>query len=264
MSAAKPSSAVALVTGASSGIGKALAEVLAADGFRLVLAARSVAKMEALRADLEPRFRVKVDVVGVDLEVPDGPGKLFDAVKQRGLVLDVLVNNAGYGVFGDFKDTALTNELAMMQLNMSSLVALTKLFLPDLIATKGKILNVASTGSFVPGPNMAVYCATKAFVLSFSEAIAEELAETGVTVTALCPGATASGFQDKAAMQDSAYVKGKRLPTSESVAKFGLEAMKQGRRVAIPGAVNWAMAQSVRFTPRRVVTAIAKRAMQRV
>jgi short-subunit dehydrogenase len=143
-----------------------------------------------------------------------------------------------------------------MQLNMNTVVVLTKLFLPDLIATKGKILNTASTAAFQPGPYMAVYYATKAFVLSFSEAIAAELDGTGVTVTALCPGPTASGFQDKADMGASALVKGKKLPTSEEVAAEGYRAMQRGQRVFVPGFMNWVMAQSVRFTPRNMVTAM--------
>jgi len=168
------------------------------------------------------------------------------------------VTNAGYGTFGEFKDSSLESALAMMQLNMNTVVVLTKLFLPDLIATRGRILNTASTAAFQPGPHMAVYYATKAFVLSFSEAIAAELEDAGVTVTALCPGPTASGFQDKADLHASALVKGKKLPSSAEVAAAGYRAMLRGQRVYIPGLMNWAMAQSVRFTPRNVVTALVK------
>jgi short-subunit dehydrogenase len=146
----------------------------------------------------------------------------------------------------------------MIQLNMTTVVTLTKLFLPDLLATRGKILNLASTAAFQPGPYMAVYYATKAFVLSFSEAIASELEDTGVTVTALCPGPTASGFQEKADLGNSALVKGKQLPTSEDVAALGYRAMQRGQRVYIPGAVNWVMAQSMRFTPRNLATKVVK------
>jgi hypothetical protein len=177
----------ALITGASSGIGKALAHHFAQDGYHLVLAARGVAKMQALA--------------------------------------DALQN---------------------------------KLFTPDLLATRGKILNTASTAAFQPGPYMAVYCATKSFVLSFSEAIASELEDTGVTVTALCPGPTASGFQDKADLGNSALVKGKKLPTAEDVAALGYRAMQRGQRVYIPGFVNWAMAQSMRVTPRNLATKVVK------
>ena len=252
----------ALITGASSGIGKALAHEFARDGYDLVLAARSVGKMQALADELQQRHKVSVTVIGADLETNDGAQKLHADIKARNITLSALANNAGYGTFGEFKDSALAPELAMMQLNMNTVVVLTKLFLPDLIATRGKLLNTASTAAFQPGPYMAVYYATKAFVLSFSEAIAAELAPHGVTVTALCPGPTASGFQDKADMHASALVKGKKLPTSEAVAAQGYRALQRGQRVYIPGCMNWLLAQSVRFTPRNVVTALVKQMSQ--
>jgi short-subunit dehydrogenase len=248
----------ALITGASSGIGKALAHHFAQDGYQLVLAARGVAKMQTLADDLQKQFKVVVNVIGADLETNEGAAQLHAEVKARGIVLSALVNNAGYGAFGEFKDSALASELAMMQLNMNTVVVLTKLFMPDLLATRGKILNTASTAAFQPGPYMAVYYATKSFVLSFSEAIASELEDTGVSVTALCPGPTASGFQDKADLGKSALVKGKKLPTSEEVAKLGYRAMQRGQRVYIPGFVNWAMAQSMRITPRNMATKVVK------
>jgi uncharacterized protein len=248
----------ALITGASSGIGKALAEQFAKDGYHVVLCARSQDKLEEIAEDFRTRYKVFATVVVTDLETPDGAKKLHQQIKAKGITLSALVNNAGFGVFGEFKDTELALELAMMQLNMSSLVALTKLFMPDLIETEGKLLNIASTAAFQPGPYMAVYYATKAFVLSFSEAIAAELANTEVTVTAFCPGPTASGFQDKAAMQNSSLIKGKKLPSAEQVALEGYNAMQLGRRVYIPGRINWLMAQSTRFTPRDMVTAFVK------
>ena len=248
----------ALITGASSGIGKALAHEFAQAGYHLVLAARGVAKMQVLADELQRQFKVVVTVIGADLETDDGAARLHAEVKARGIVLSALVNNAGYGAFGEFKDSALAPELAMMQLNMNTVVVLTKLFMPYLLATRGKILNTASTAAFQPGPYMAVYYATKSFVLSFSEAIASELEDTGVTVTALCPGPTASGFQDKADMGHSALVKGKKLPTSEEVAALGYRAMQRGQRVYIPGFMNWALAQSMRFTPRNLATKMVK------
>jgi short-subunit dehydrogenase len=248
----------ALITGASSGIGMALAHQFAQDGYQLVLAARGVAKMQALADELQRKFKVSVTVIGADLETHDGAARLHADVKARGIVLSALANNAGFGAFGEFKDSALMSELAMMQLNMNTVVVLTKLFLPDLLATRGKILNTASTAAFQPGPYMAVYYATKSFVLSFSEALASELEDTGVSVTALCPGPTASGFQDKAELGNSALIKGKKLPTSEEVAALGYRAMQRGQRVYIPGFVNWAMAQSMRFTPRNLATKVVK------
>ena len=248
----------ALITGASSGIGKALAAEFARDGYDLVLAARSVDKMQALAQELQQRHQIQVTVIGADLQTDDGARTLHADIQARGITLNALVNNAGYGSFGEFKDAALDDALAMMQLNMHTVVVLTKLFLPDLIATRGKLLNTASTAAFQPGPYMAVYYATKAFVLSFTEALAAELAPQGVTVTALCPGPTASGFQDKADMHASSLVKGKKLPTSEEVAAKGYRALQRGQRVYIPGCGNWLLAQSVRFSPRNVVTALVQ------
>lgn len=252
------STKTALITGASSGIGKALAENFAKDGYHLVLAARGVAKMQALADDLQSRYPIAITVIGADLETSDGAVKLHADIKARQIMISTLVNNAGYGSFGEFKTSALPTVLAMMQLNMNTVVSLTKLFMPDLLATKGKVLNIASTAAFQPGPYMAVYYATKAFVLSFSEAIAAELEGSGVTVTALCPGPTASGFQDKADMHASALVKGKNLPTADAVAVAGYAAMKRGQRVYVPGVINWLIAQSVRLTPRSMVTALVK------
>lgn len=247
---------IALITGASSGIGKALAENFAEAGYDVILAARSVAKMEAHAAELQQRFGIAANVIAVDLESTAGATQLHAEIKARGLTLTALVNNAGYGTYGEFKDATLESQLGMMQLNMTSVVTLTKLFLPDLLATKGKVLNLASTAAFQPGPYMAIYYATKAFVLYFSEALAAELAGAGVTVTAFCPGPTTSGFQDKADMRHSGLVKGKQLPTSEEVARKGFVAMQRGRRVYIPGVKNWLLAHLPRVAPRNFVTRI--------
>jgi short-subunit dehydrogenase len=280
----------ALITGASSGIGRALTNEFAEHGYNVILSARSAEKMQAHAADLDRRFGITALVIPADLESPTGAAELHAEIKRRGITLTALVNNAGYGIFGQFKDAALDTQLAMMQLNMTSLVALTHLFLPDLIASHGKILNLSSTAAFQPGPYMAVYYASKAFVLSFSEALAAELAlrpsgtvpilrslqskmglspsatpgprlstlrsRPRVTVTALCPGPTASGFQDKAVMHHSAMVRGKRLPTAEEVARRGFRAFQRGKRVYIPGWKNWILAQLPRFSPRRLVTTI--------
>lgn len=249
---------IALITGASSGIGHSLCEEFAKDGYDLILVARSVEKMQIQGDTLQKRYGIHVTVIGADLESLSGAEELHAQIKERGLVLNALVNNAAYGTFGEFKDIALSATLGMMQLNMNSVVVLTKLFLPDLLSTKGKLLNVASTAAFQPGPFMAVYFATKSFVLYFSEGLACELEGTGVTVTALCPGPTTTGFQDRAVMQASALVKNKKLPSSQSVAASGYAAMKRGKRVHITGLMNNIMAQSIRFTPRNWVTALLK------
>jgi short-subunit dehydrogenase len=246
----------ALITGASSGIGKALAENFAKAGYDVILTARSAPAMEAQAADLEQRYGIAATVIAADLESSSAAKELHAEIKRRGFTLSALANNAGYGTYGMFQDTALDRELAMMQLNMNAVVALTKLFLPDLLSTRGKILNTSSTAAFQPGPYMAIYYASKAFVLSFSEAIAAELTETGVTVTAICPGPTASGFQDRAEMNHSKFVHGKTLPTSEEIARKGFRAMQRGQRVYVPGIKNWLLSQVPRFSPRSLVTRI--------
>ncbi len=249
---------LALITGASGGIGQELAKQYAAAGHDVALVARSLPKLEALAKELQSAHGITAHVFVADLESANGATDLHAAVKSKGLRVAALVNNAGYGLYGEFKDSALGDELKMMQLNMTTLVTLSKLFMPDLQLARGHLLNVASTAAFQPGPYMAVYYATKAFVLSFSEALAAELSGTGVTVTALCPGPTASGFQDKAAMHNSALVKGKRLPTAAEVAAAGFKAAKRGQRVHVPGVMNWLMTQSVRYTPRNAVTWLVK------
>jgi uncharacterized protein len=248
----------ALITGASSGIGRSLAENFASDGYDVILTARSITKMDGQAAELQNRCNITALAIPADLESNNGVAELHAEIKSRGITLSALANNAGFGTFGEFRDAPLESELAMMHLNMDAVVVLTKLFLPDLLSTQGKIINTASTAAFQPGPYMAVYYATKSFVLSFSEALASELVGTGVTVTAFCPGPTASGFQDKADMQSSAMVKGKTLPTADEVARLGFLAMKRGQTVYIPGWKNWLLAQVPRFTPRTLVTRIVK------
>lgn len=254
----------ALITGASSGIGHALATEFAQGGYNVILAARSMSKMQELAENLQRQYGITATVIAADLQTDTGAAQLHADIKARGITLDALVNNAGFGTFGDFHKSELPDELAMMQLNMNTVVALTRLFMPDLLATKGKVMNVASTAAFQPVPTMAVYAATKAFVRNFSEAIASELEGTGVTVTALCPGPTASGFLDKADMHDSGLVKGKKLPTSQEVARLGYGAMQRGQRVYVPGVMNWLLAQSHRSTPRNLMTVIVKFMMKRV
>lgn len=248
----------ALITGASSGIGRALAERFAQNGCNLVLVARNQAALARLAEEWQSRYRITVTVIPADLSVEGAAQSVFDAVATRGIEIDYLVNNAGYGLFGESRHLDLEAELAMMTLNMTALTVLTKRFLPQLLARRGKVMNVASTAAFQPGPYMAVYYATKAYVLSYSEALAAELGDSGVTVTAFCPGPTASGFQDKAAMHDSGLVKGKRLPSAESVAAVGFRAMLAGERVYVPGLMNKFLVQTVRFTPRRLVTSIVQ------
>jgi hypothetical protein len=254
----------ALITGASSGIGYELAKVFAKNNTNLVLVARSEKKLQEIAQELTKTHGISVEVLAKDVSVLASTQEIYSILKQKGIAVDYLVNNAGFGDFGFFTETKWEKELEMINLNMTSLTSLTKLFVSDMVARKqGKILNVASTASFQPGPLMAVYYATKAYVLSFSEAIANELSGTGVTVTALCPGPTESGFQNAAAMNDSKLVKGKKLPTSQDVAEYGYKAMMSGKVVAVHGLMNKVMAQSVRYTPRAVVRSLVRAMSER-
>jgi Short-chain dehydrogenases of various substrate specificities len=234
----------ALITGASSGIGLEIARILAPD-HDLVLVARSAAKLEAVAEELGG-----ARVIAADLSDPGAVAKIAAEVPS----VDILVNNAGVGDFGDFAQADVERTLAMIQLNVTSVTALARQYLPGMLERgSGRILNVASTASFLPGPLMAVYYATKAYVLSFSEAIAEEVRGTGVTVTALCPGPTGTGFQAAADMELSPLVANKKLPSATEVAAFGVKAMNNGDAVAVPGFMNKVMASSVRITPRPVI-----------
>jgi short-subunit dehydrogenase len=249
----------ALITGSSSGLGKEFARIHASNGNDLVLVARSKDKLEALKLELEKQFGISVYVIVKDLSDQYAPKSVYDEIKTHKITVDYLINNAGFGDFGLFAETDWEKQLEMINLNVTCLTYLTRLFLPDMIKNKsGKILNIASTAAFQPGPTMSVYFATKAFVLSFSEAIANELKGTGVTVTALCPGATETGFKAAASLEDSNLFKGNQIASSKEVAVFGYNKMMEGKTVAIHGIVNNLMAQSVRFAPRNVVTTIAR------
>jgi len=252
--------ATALITGASNGIGLELARVHAAKGDDLVLVARSEKKLTDLKTELEQKHKIIVTVIAKDLALADAAQDVYDETKRRGLQIDYLINNAGFGDFGMFTDTDWNKELQMINLNITTLTQFTKLYLKDMVARgSGKVMNVASTAAFQSGPTMAVYYATKAYVLSFSEAIDNEVRDKGVTVTTLCPGATESGFQAAAAMENSALVKGKKLPSSKEVAEYGYAAMMKGKTVAIHGFNNWLLANAVRFMPRSVVVKVTRK-----
>jgi uncharacterized protein len=253
---------LALVTGASSGIGLELARVLAREGHDLVIAARSQSALDAVARELTSAHAVSVRAVQVDLVSPAGPRSLMEEIAAAGMSVDVLVNNAGFGLYGPFATTPLADELRMIDLNIAALVTLTKRCLPGMIdRRRGRVLNVASTAAFLPGPNMAVYYATKAFVLSFSEAIADELRSTKVTVTALCPGPTTSGFQQAARMEQSRLVQSAMMRAAD-VAEAGYRGMMAGRTVVIPGATNRMVPVLVRLLPRRLTTIVSRRAAE--
>jgi short-subunit dehydrogenase len=251
-----------LITGASSGIGLELARIFAKNRHDLVLVARTEPKLRELSEEAQA-FGVRGHVIAADLSVPGAVQALTDRVHALGVDVDILVNNAGYADFGPFVETPLDVELSMIQVNIVALTELTKRLLPAMVARKsGRILNLASTAAFFPGPLMAVYYATKAYVLSFSEAIATELEGTGVTVTALCPGPTASGFQATAHLGKSRLIVGKRLPTSRSVAEAGYEAMMAGKTVFVPGASNKLTVLAPRMMPRRLMAKIIRKAQE--
>jgi uncharacterized protein len=250
----------ALITGASNGIGLELAKIHASKGGNLVLVARNKAKLDEIKSELENQFKVAVHTIGKDLSLNNAAQEVHDETTKQNIQIDYLINNAGFGDFGMFAETDWNKELQMINLNITTLTQFTKLYLQDMVKRKsGKIMNVASTAAFQSGPTMAVYYATKAYVLSFSEAINNEVSGTGVTVTTLCPGATESGFQAAAAMEESALVKGKKLPTAKEVARYGYAAMLKGKTVAIHGMMNYILANSVRFAPRALIVKITRK-----
>ncbi len=244
---------LALITGASAGLGEQFARLFARDGFDIILTARNAARLEAVAQRLS-HHQVKVHVIALDLAQPGAAQALFDEVQRRGLGVHTLVNNAGYGSYGEFLDQDLKSQSEMVQLNCTSLLELTHLFGGPMRERKeGRILNIASTAAFQPGPYMATYYATKAFVLSFCEALAHELRGSGVTVTTHCPGATHTEFAGRANISRSRLFRGPTVAKAEDVAEDAYEALQQGDVLAIHGFVNAASAFASRLTPRAVM-----------
>ena len=252
----------ALITGASSGIGLELARIFAREGYNLVLVARNGDRLRQLASELEKAHGARSLILATDLTEPGAAAYVLDQTTRAGLQLDVLVNNAGFGQYGRFADNDLEECLRQIQLNVTTLTHLTRLYLPGMIERKtGRILNVASTAAFQPGPLMAVYFATKAYVLHFSEALANELHGSGVTVTCLCPGATVTEFHKRANATGMKLLKMGAMD-ARTVAEDGYRALIAGKPVVISGFKNWLVAQSVRFSPRRLVTAIARKTQE--
>ncbi len=257
-----PDRKTALITGASFGIGLELARIFAREGHNLVLVARSADKLRQVASELEKAHGARSLILAVDLTDPGASAYVLDQTTRASIVVDILVNNAGFGQYGLFVENDLEECLRQIQLNVTALTHLTRLYLPEMIERKsGRILNVASTAAFQPGPLMAVYFATKAYVLHFSEALANEVSGTGVTVTCLCPGATATEFHKRA------NATGMRLlwmgsMDARTVAEDGYRALMAGKPLVISGVKNWLVAQSVRFSPRRLVTAIARKTQE--
>jgi len=246
----------ALVTGASSGVGYELAKLLAKDGKNVVIVARSQDRLEELKTEVAEKYATTVTVLPQDLSNPNSPEEIFSELQKRHINVDVLVNNAGFGVWGKFSETKLQEELAMIQVNFTSLIHLTKLFLKGMLENKsGWILNVASLCAFTPVPMETVYCSTKAGVLHFSEAIAYELKGTGVSVTCLCIGLAKTEFHKRARME-SARAAQRKMMDAATVAQDGLNDLKKGKVISIPGLQYRVWPQLVRFLPRNLVTSI--------
>jgi hypothetical protein len=251
--------ATALITGASNGIGLELAKIHASKGDNLVLVARNINKLNQIKTELESQFKISVHTIGKDLSLLNSAQEVYDELKHKNIAVNYLINNAGFGDYGFFTETNWEKELQMINLNITTLTHFTKLFLQDMVKQKsGKIMNVASTAAFLSGPTMAVYYATKAYVLSFSEAIDNEVSDKGVTVTTLCPGPTETGFLEAAALQDSKLFKGKKIAGAKEVAEYGHKAMMQGKTVAIQGFMNRVMANAVRFIPRALAVKVVR------
>jgi uncharacterized protein len=248
----------ALITGSSDGIGLELARIHAEKGGNLVLVARSKNKLDKLKNELEEQHNILVYTIGKDLSAPGAAKQVFDELEQQDIEIDYLINNAGIGDFGLFENSDWLKQEQMINLNVMTLAYFTWLFLPGMVKRRsGKIMNLASTAAFQPGPAMSVYFASKAFVLSFSEAVNNEVKDRGITVTALCPGSTESGFHSIAL--DGRKVKKRRMPSSRQVAEYGYRAMIKGKAVAIHGLKNAIMANLVRVSPRSLVTEMAGR-----
>lgn len=254
----------AVVTGASSGIGYELSRVFAKNGYPLLLVARNGEKLQALAQELQASHGVSVSTCVADLAVAEGSRQVVDAARQLGRPMEILVNNAGFGVYGPFVEADLDATLQMLQVNVVSLTRLTRLLLPEMVQrNSGRILNVASVAAFVPGPLLAVYYASKAYVLHFSEALDEELCGSNVRVTALCPGPTATGFESRAGLGESKLFSSQKVMDARTVAEAGYHGLMRGRRLIIPGWRNKLIGQSTRLTPRWLLAKIARRLQER-
>jgi hypothetical protein len=255
---------VALITGASAGLGEQFAHLFARDGHDVILVARSAERLQALASKLEQEHQVKAHVLPGDLGRPEVPQKLFDEVRARGLEVEFLVNNAGFGSTGPFLEQDLAREVEMVEVNCTALLKLTHLFArPMRERRSGRILNVASTAGFQPGPYMATYFATKAFVVSLSEALSHELKGSGVTVTCHCPGATRTEFATRAGNENTRLFQRPGVAQASDVAAHAYGAMMKGRVLSIHGLLNWMAMQSLRVSPRAAVRSITSNLNQK-
>jgi short-subunit dehydrogenase len=250
---------LALVTGASEGIGFELCKLLAKDGYSIVLTARNQKQLERRAEELQ-KHAIETYIIVQDLSLPDACEKIVKELAEKKLQIEILINNAGFANYGNFAENSLEKEMALLQVNVVALTKLTKLILPSMLANKkGKIMNLASMAAFVAGPQMAVYYASKAYVLSFSEGLASELEGTGVTVTAVCPGATATEFQERAGLGRSKLFSKVKPMDSTTVSEIGYRGMMNGETIVVTGTLNKLMALLTRLTPRSTSTRLVKR-----
>ncbi len=248
----------ALITGASGGLGEKFAWLLAADKHDVVLVARSKEKLEALAKELSSKYGIRATVLAHDLSQKDAVGSLLKEVKEKNIIVDILINNAGFGAYGKFHETTYDHEKQLLDVNILAFTELTKMILPDMVKRgSGKVLNVASTAAFASGPLMAVYYASKAYVMSLSIALNEELKGTGVTVTCLCPGPTKTGFETGAGMQGSRLFKSS-LMDAMTVSEIGYRAMLKGKPLVVAGFRNKLSVFGTRLVPRFLAAKIAK------
>lgn len=249
-----------LITGATQGIGYELAKLFAKDFYNLVLVARNENKLKEIKADLSKNYKIEILTISKDLSKPTAALEIFNETVEKQIVIDFLVNNAGIGDFARFHEQDFLKITEILQINIVSLTQLTRLFISKMLIKKGgKILNVSSMAAFQPGPYMAVYYASKAYVQSFSEAITSELKGTGITVTTLCPGPTKSGFQHSVGSENSNLVKYNLLSTAEEVAKEGYKALHAGREIEIPGLLFTTLFNISKLIPRKTKTRIIKK-----
>lgn len=238
----------ALITGAASGIGLALAHQFAKNGHPLILTSRVESELREVATELTSKYDIKVGIIGADLELPEAPQKIFDAVQRDGVQVDILVNNAGLGYRGKFWEIPLENELSIVRVNIEAVLRLTRLFLPPMVArNQGRLLTTASVAGFEPGPLLALYHASKAFVLSLTEALATELEDTAITVTALCPGPTDTDFFPKADMVDTNAFQTAKVMAPQDVAEIGYRALMKGDRTVVAGGSNKTLVFARRF-----------------
>ena len=252
-----------LITGPTSGIGRDLAEQFAEEGAHLILVSRNKTKLDAVKQDLEKRHPIQITTILADLSQTGSAKELISHVKMSGLSVDVLVNNAGYGVYGKFIDEDIASQTGMIELHITAPTELIHAFLPQMIRNrKGGILNVASTGAFQPVPRENVYCATKSYTVHFTEALAEEVKNSGVRVCCLCPGPTETPFFDNPLMKTRTPAKISRMSSSD-VARIGFDAFKKGQVLVIPGLRNKIIALAVRLAPRSAVRKVAGKIIER-